>query len=285
MRLQILLFSFLVATPALAKGKKAASKGGGGAESSGKKTAPNAKALADLAGKFKWGMTPDEVTKLITDQINGKYQDQIAKETDVYQQDNLRKSMNEEIEKVKTSYIKFDGQKSGWDVSIVDKEFSHRDGESMMVFWEKDQRRFLFFYNEHLYKQFIAFNAEHPVFQGKTFDDFAKLIEKRFGPAEMKFASLRTKDEQTLDHLEWAPSGDDELWAIDQSQFYGNFCLVLKQRSISQQLASKHGERNGKGGGNALIDSVTTPDKIQGDPNADVVDQITGSKPKGPPKQ
>jgi hypothetical protein len=282
MRLHILLLSFLVAAPALAKAKKAAGKVA--AESSGKKSAPNAKALADLAGKFKWGMTPDEVTKLITDQLTAKYQDQITKEQDVYQQDSLRKSMNEEIEKVKTSYIKFDGQKSGWDVSIVDKEFAHHDGESMMVFWEKDQRRFLFFHNEHLYKQFIAFNAEHPVFQGKTFDDFAKLIEKRFGPAEMKFTSLRTKDEQTLDHLEWAPSGDDELWAIDQSQFYGNFCLVLKQRSTSSQLASKHGDRSGKGGGNALIDSVTTPDKVAGDPNSDIVDQITGSKPKGAPK-
>jgi hypothetical protein len=283
MRLHILLLSFLVAAPALAKAKKA--KGGEESSSSSKKAAPNPKALADLAGKFKWGMTPADVTKLITDQINAKYQDLIAKESDVYQQDNLRKSMNEEIDKVKTSYIKFEGQKSGWDVSIVDKEFAHRNGESMMVFWEKDQRRFLFFWNDKLYKQFIAFNAEHPAFQGKTFDDFAKLIEKRFGPAEMKFASLRTKDEQTLDHLEWAPSGDDELWAIDQSQFYGNFCLVLKQRSAAQQLASKHGERTGQRGGNALIDSVTTPDKIQGDPNSDIVDQITGSKPNGKPKQ
>ena len=32
--------------------------------------------------------------------------------------------------------------------------------ESMLVLWEKDQRRFLFFWNEKLYKQFIAYNAE-----------------------------------------------------------------------------------------------------------------------------
>ena len=151
-----------------------------------------------------------------------------------------------------------------------------------MVFWEKDQRRFLFFYNEKLYKQFIAFNSEHPAFQNKTFDDFAKLIEKRFGTAEMKFANLRTKDEQTLDHLEWAPSGDDELWAIDQSQFYGNFCLVLKQRSISAQLQKAHDSKHPQSS-NALIDSVTTRDKIEGDPNSNIVDEITGTKPKGAP--
>ncbi len=280
MRLEILVLSFSLAAPtvALAKSKKAPA-----AESSSKKAAPNPKALADLAGKFKWGMTPDDITKVISDQIKAKYQDQISKETDVYSQDQLRKSMQEEIDKVKSSYIKFDGQKTGWDVSIVDKEFGHRNGESMMVFWEKDQRRFLFFYNERLYKQFIAFNAEHPAFQNKTFDDFAKLIEKRFGPAEMKFANMRTKDEQTLDHLEWAPSGDDELWAIDQSQFYGNFCLVLKQRSIASQISKNHGASR-QGSGNALIESVTTRDKVEGDPNSDIVDQITGTKPKGPPK-
>jgi hypothetical protein len=281
MRLGILILSFAVAMPAFAKGKKPPKAAA--AESSGKKSAPNPKALADLAGKFKWGMTPDDIQKVIGETIKAKYQDQITKETDVYQQDTLRKQRDDEIAKVKDSYIKFDGQKSGWDVSIIDKEFAHRNGEAMLVFWEKDQRRFLFFHNDHLYKQFIAFNAEHPAFQNKTFDDFAKLIEKRFGPAEMKFANLRTKDEQTLDHLEWAPSDDNELWAIDQSQFYGNFCLVLKQRSVAQQLAKAHSA--GKGGtSNALIESVTTRDKIEGDPNDNIVDQITGTKPKGAPK-
>jgi hypothetical protein len=284
MRLGTLILSLSLATPVLAKGKgkKAAATATASDESEGKKTAPNPKALADLAGKFKWGMTPENISKIIIDQLTTKLQEQIQKETDVYQQDNLRKELAEELEKVKSSYIKFDGQKSGWDVSIVDKEFSHRNDESMMVYWEKDQRRFLFFWHDKLYKQFIAFNAEHPKFQGKTFDDFAKLIENRFGPAEMKFANLRTKDEQTLDHLEWAPSGDDELWAIDQSQFYGNFCLVLRQRSVVAQMGSK--AHAPKANTNAIIDSVTTRDKNDTDANADIVDQITGTKPKGPPK-
>jgi len=51
----------------------------------------------------------------------------------------------------------------------------------MIVMWEKDQRRFLFFYNGKLYKQFIAFNAEHKAFAGKSFDDFAEVIQARTG--------------------------------------------------------------------------------------------------------
>ena len=51
------------------------------------------------------------------------------------------------MQKTRSSLVKFDGQKSGWDVSIVDKEFNQSNGESMIVMWEKDQRRFLFFWN------------------------------------------------------------------------------------------------------------------------------------------
>jgi hypothetical protein len=200
-------------------------------------------------------------------------------ERDVHQQDILRKEMNEEIDKVKHSHVKFDGQKTGWDVSIIDKEFRHKNNESMAIIWEKDQRRFLFFYHDKLYKQFIAFNAEHPKFQGKSFDDFAKLLENRFGKGEMKFTSLRTKDEMTVDHLEWAAQADTILWAIDQSQFYGNFCLVLKQASVVAKL-EKDRDKAPKAHSNALIDSVTTRDGVEGDANANVVDDIVGKKSK-----
>jgi len=46
----------------------------------------------------------------------------------------------------------------------------------------------------------------------------------------MKFAQLRTKDDMTLDHLEWPPQGDFQLFAIDYSGFYGNYCLRLTSR-------------------------------------------------------
>src|SRR5881392_3129922 len=101
MRLEILIRSFAIAAvfghgpSAFAKGKKPKAA----AESSGKKSAPNPKALADLAGKFKWGMTPDDIQKVIGESINAKYQDQITKETDVYSQDQLRKQRDEEVAK------------------------------------------------------------------------------------------------------------------------------------------------------------------------------------------
>ena len=139
-------------------------------------------------------MSPDEAQKVITEGIHAKYVEMIKKEPDVYKQDQLRKDEGEEVQKVKDSYVKFDGRGAGtkeWGTSIVQAEFAPRNDESMMTLWEKDQRRFLFFWHDKLYKQYIAFNSEHPVFAGKSFDDFAKLIQNRYGPAEMKFSQMQ----------------------------------------------------------------------------------------------
>lgn len=268
-----------LATPALAK-KHHASGGGGTAH------AADARAVGELAGKFKWGMSPDDVIKVITSQIHAKYVDLIKKEPDVYKQDQLRKQEGDEVQKVKDSYVKFVGantpQEKGWSTSIVQSEFAPRNDESMITMWEKDQRRFLFFFHEHLYKQYIAFNAEHPVFAGKSFDDFAKIIQNRYGAAQMKFAALKTRDDMKLDHLEWPASGDFQLFAVDQSEFYGNFCLVLFNPNVAKQVEADRAMHNTKPvKGNALIDAVTQPEKSSADSNENIVDQITGKKNTG----
>jgi len=129
-----------LATPAMAK------KGGKGAPA-------NARAVGELAGKFKWGMSPEEVTKVISENIHVKYVDLLKKEPDVYKQDQLRKNERDEVQKVKDSYIKFDCVSPGnkeWATSIVQAEFAPRNDESMMTLWEKDQRRFLFFWHDKL---------------------------------------------------------------------------------------------------------------------------------------
>jgi len=276
-RLCALLALTLIATPALAaKGKK-----GGGAS----KGAPaNARAVSELAGKFKWGMSPDEVEKVIADTIAAKYVELRKKEPDVYKQDQLRKDETEELQKVKDSYIKFDGVAPGnkeWATSLIQQEFAPRNDESMLTMWEHDQRRFLFFWHDRLYKQYIAFNAEHPVFAGKSFDDFAKIIQNRYGAAQMKFAAMKTREDMTLHHLEWPASGDFQLYAIDQSDFYGNFCLVVFNPNTAKQVEASRTEHNTRPAkGNALIDAVTTPEKHSNDANENIVDQITGKGSK-----
>jgi hypothetical protein len=271
-RFVALIALLVAASPAIAK------RGGG-------RGAPaNARAIGELAGKFKWGMSPEDAEKIIGESIHARFVELMKKEPDVYKQDQLRKDERDEIQKVKDSYIKFDATsptEKAWATSLIQQEFAPRNDESMLTMWEKDQRRFLFFWHERLYKQYIAFNAEHPVFAGKSFDDFAKIIQNRYGPAQMKFAAMKTRDDMTLHHLEWPASGEFQLYAIDQSDFYGNFCLVVFSPSVAKQVDAARTERNTKPvRGNAVIDAVTKPERVSGDVNENIVDQITGKTPQ-----
>src|SRR5207302_3454833 len=103
-------------------------------------TEQTVRAVGELAGKFTWGMTPDDATRIIIEDIQKKYEERLKRETNPFRQDSVRNELADEINKFKSSYTKFDGQKTGSDVSIIDREFAHKNSESMMVVWEKHQR-------------------------------------------------------------------------------------------------------------------------------------------------
>jgi hypothetical protein len=261
----------LIATPAFAKGKKAAAP-------PKQASAQTARAISDLMGKFKWDMSSEDAMKIISDDLTAKFDARLRAEKLPAKQDVILREKNDALTKLKESYVKFDGQKTGWDVSIIDREFSHHNDESMFYYFEPNAalRRFFFFHDNRLWKQFIAFNAENQAFAGKSFDDFADIIQAKYGPAAMTFRKQRTSDEQTFDHLEWPPSGDYVLWAIDLTTFYGNFCLSLMRKSKMAMMEKSRAQHNPAAHKSALVEQVTNGESSSGDANADVVDQITG---------
>lgn len=240
------------------------------------------KAISDLAGRYKWGMSPQQVIDMITVDIKKAYDEKFKKTRAPAEQDRLRADMNAEITKLRESLVKFDGQKTSWDISLVDKEFAHKNQESMMIYWEPTQRRFLFFHEDKLWKQFIALNAE--LFEGKTFKEFADMVAARYGePKRVTSTDIRGKE--ILDHLEWPPAGDFFLTAVDHTNLYGNYCLVVAQKSILDQMAKRRADANPDKGYKSGIDQVMkgAGKGDKGDGNTDVVDQITGkqqAKPK-----
>ncbi len=257
------------APPAAPPAKTAASQVS--AESAGR-------AIGELAGKFKFGMTPEEAMTLMEKDIHTKFQPRIEAEKEAADQDRIRKERQDAIDQMRGSYIKFSGQKTGWDVSIVDREFGHRNNESMLVLWEKDLKRFLFFWKEKLYKQYIVYNAEK--FKGMDFDTFVGAMEGRYGKASMSFAKKQTDDEMALDYYEWPPQGDYTLRAYDATTFYNNFCLSIIQKSQWPQIEKERAVNSPprvRHTNTHVIDNVTTGDS-QTDPNENIVDKMLGIK-------
>lgn len=233
-------------------------------------------AVKGLMGKYKWGMSTDEVLALLEAQVREHYVPNIQKERDPLKQDRLRREMMEKVKETRKNYIKFEGQHTPWDVSMVDKEFAHKNNESMALLWGEKDRRFYFFHHEKLWKIYIAFASNR--FKGRTFEDFAAVMEKRFGEAERKYTPSILGDPK-LDHLAWPVVDNIQMRAIDNTGLYGNFCLVLID-AMEAENVERGRELNApkRKSSNSLVQSVTSGKGSAdlSDANEDIIDQITG---------
>ncbi len=241
-----------------------------------------ARPVSDLGSVYKWGMSSDNVLRMLIDQLQAKYSELVAHESDAYKQDQLRLKQGELEQQLRESLIKFDGvseSNRSWNTSLVQEEFAQRNDESMLVVNEPKLRRFLFFWQDKLYKQVIALDSERAAGQGSTFEDFTRVLQDRYGPAEMRFLPLRTHDDDMkLDHLEWPATGDYQLFARDQTDVYDNYCLVLFNPTVTAQVEARRKARVGVvRAGSVLIDAATAPASSV-DRNEDIVDRIIGRK-------
>lgn len=236
-------------------------------------------AVTKLLGEFKWGMPMDKVMDMLELSLRAVYEPKIQNEKDPLVQDRLRKEMLAKVKELRATHIRFEGKRTPWDVSLVEKEFAHKNDESMIYSWGDKDRRFYFFYHDKLYKIYIAFNQE--LFKDKTFEDFAQVMEARFGKAERKYSATLTGD-PVLDHMEWPPVEGTMLRAIDNTGFYGNFCLVVEEISTAERVKGNRDVARSSGTGASLVDSVLEGKENVDDPNADIVDQITGKDSSAP---
>jgi hypothetical protein len=271
-------------SPALAKAKRKAREDAAPTASASEVNKLKAVRLGDpKAGTFKWGMKPEEVEKLVDVQIEKKYQARIDQaKQDPGKQTRIREEMMREIANVKKSYTKFEGAKTGWDVSIIGPEFEQNTGEAVVVTKEDIWTRYFFFFEDGLYKMFLAFNKD--ALDGKAFDDFGKSMEDRYGRAKEVYRDEKHKGGvvHTLDHYEWSANGD-RLKLVDRSEFYGVYCLVLFDSDAQHRLAERRKVVNPETThGDSLVEAVTAKDENGRDANDNIVDRLTGREVKKP---
>jgi hypothetical protein len=237
------------------------------------------------AGAFKWGMKPDEVLALVRAGIEGKYKSQILKSaSDPPLQQRIRDQQLKEVATVKKSYTKFEGQKSGWDVSIIGQEFGQNSGEAVLVSKEDTWTRYFFFFEDGLYKMFLAFNKD--ALGGKSFQDFGKMMESKYGHAKEVFRDDKVHGgvKRSLDHFEWSAPAGERLQLVDRSEFYGVYCMVLFESGTQDRLVERRKVVNpGETSKDALVEAVTAKGNDDGrDANDDIIDRLTGKEVKKP---
>jgi hypothetical protein len=245
--------------------------------------AASAGEINKLKGDYKWGMTPDEVIGKVQDRIRTGYEQRLQKTAhDPSKHDRVRKEMMAEVEKAKSKVIKFDGQKTGYDVSIIDQEFLHGTHESMLVTKEETATRYFFFSTDRLYKMFIAFDKE--MLQGKAFRDFGQLMQAKFGKArevtveEKSKAGVKVK----LDHFIWSSKSGDMLRLVDRSEFYDVYCLVIYDGNIARQQDEVRKSRPVTEKRDSLVEAAAAAAANDRDAHDNIIDQISGKEIRKP---
>ena len=276
--------SLTIGAPAFAKGKGKAGKGEAGAGNSAEIDKLKAVRLGDpKAGVFKWQMSPEEVMGLVRDAVQKRYQPRIeGSAQDPGKQQRIRDEMEKELQTIKKSYAKFEGQKTGLDVSIVGPEFQQNTGEAVLVAKEDVWTRYFFFFENGLYKMFLAFNKD--AIEGKSFRDFGRGMEAKYGHAKEVYRDEKVMGgvKRILDHYEWT-AGGDKLRLIDRSEFYGVYCLVLSDAKTQEAANEKRKVVNpDQPSGDALVEAVVAKDNNDRDANDNIIDRITGKEIRKP---
>ncbi|MDB4988803.1 MAG: hypothetical protein JWN04_3981 [Myxococcaceae bacterium] len=236
---------------------------------------PQSPEIAKTMGELKWGTSRDEVFQHFSEAIKAKYKPLLAKAGGALEEDKLRAKMKEELAKLKASEVEFSGKKTGWDVSFLKGEFTQHNGESLFVVSDSSSENYYFFIQNKLWKWYKAFKAE--AFAGKSFDQFAEAIQERFGPSQKREGDA-THGGGKQSWLEWQDA-TTRLRAIDNSHFYGFYCLVFEDKETLRKLPQLRTNKVAdKEKGNSLVDSVTSDEANNGasDSNPDVMDRITG---------
>ena len=193
-------------------------------------SAEHKKALAEKFAGFKFGMTKDEILKVLQKQIDDRYEEKIKATQDIALQDRFRKEKKSELARTSSTYVVFDGKKTGWDVSIIEGEFAHGTGESMMERWENDggknNRRFFFFKDEKLWKMYISLDVSMIPEEKRNFDTFKGVMEGQYGKGGIEGGTISWR------------AGEFDARAVDRLKDYGALGLVVEDPKVRDSLVA-----------------------------------------------
>jgi hypothetical protein len=269
----VLAVSSLVVALALVVPAHAAPKKKKGAAAADK--VPLSAELAGAMGDLKWGMSRDELQKKLIDKVKERYRPLVAKARDAVEEDSYRQRANDEIKGIRSSFVEFQGTSTGWDVSFLRGEFTHGNDESMIVMRDENSQNFYFFFDDQLWKWYKAFDAA--VFRAGDFSSFAGAVQRKFGTAKDAHGELSPGSGERH-WLEWQDNST-RLRAVDQTGFYGFYCLVFEDKATVANLSRLRTNTQEVSGGrksHALVDAVTSGGSEDPDSSPDIVDRITG---------
>ncbi len=232
---------------------------------------PFSDAIADQMKGIPWGMHYKAVMAGFRKRITQAYDEELKTSVDALEEHKIREKMTKEIKKLEKSYIEFNGQRTGYEGAVLEKEFTHNNGESLLVWDAGKFVEYLFFFNGRFWKRFRTFRKEK--LNIENFESYVATLTQNFGQGkEVRNAAGE------LEKVLWQDK-TTYMTAMDQSGFYGVYSLSFTAKVTEDNLA-KLRTAEGRADGSVdqkvsnMVSEVTSGSLA--DDNSSVVDSYTG---------
>lgn len=235
--------------------------------------------VSAILGTLDWGAAHPSVLEQIKADIDARYQDRLqAAAGDTLAIDRILREKNDEFGTVKKTFTRFTGQRTGYESSLISRDFDSGGDEAVLVVEQQDAQRYYFFKSDQLWKVLLAYNAS--VSTKVPFGDFLKKVNGAYG--------------EPL-HVEWyTPKGgtkrvrsatweDDATVLVveDRTDFFGTFVMKYLEKSegaareaaLAQKKAVE-AQPQADPQMESMLDDITGG---AGDDAGNVVDEMTGS--------
>lgn len=226
--------------------------------------------IAQELEPLRWGLTHEQVLAYFRQRIRNEYAPR-AKNLGQIELFRLNSERDRDVRRIEQTYVEFDGQREhrAWDQSLVGEEYTHNNNESMLVFADaQGNREFFFFINDRLWKR----ARERRLVGVRTpFAQFAEQLDALFGTGRRRMSGRR------LEFVDWRDE-NTHLRVHDQRTFYDLFLFVYEDMSTLSNLATLRRNVPTKVVRSGPQTDLAQPEvgNVSGDPNADIVDRITG---------
>ena len=233
------------AAPAKKAGKKKSKKGA-------EEKVPTSAEIAKSMEGVKWGMSKDDLQKKLIDGVKEKYRPLVSKTKDAVEEDRLRTAATDEMKRIRDSYVEFKGTSTGWDVSFLKGEFTHGNGESMIVQRDKNSQNFYFFIGGKLWKWYRELDSQTLDASSST-----AALKRRFGAGKPQ-RERRDDSNEPYPGTTWS----DETTRVTELRRGAETCLIYEDLRTLENLEKLrfHAQAAAKKSSESVIDLIMLND-------------------------
>jgi hypothetical protein len=192
-------------------------------------------AYVEALGGLSWGATPDDVLAHHRERVMARYRLDIAGIRDPIAIDRLRRQAEQRVREMDESHERFDGQRTGYEVSVLQNELVVGTGMSMMTIRQDETVRQYVFVDDALRKMIVTFDQASLGYVG--FEPFVNQLSAVLGgPSDTEWREDDIGVRQLVRAV-WT-DGETRIRAEDKSRMFASFIVVYGDASHADDAST-----------------------------------------------